>query len=203
MNNSVNKKETKSFWETLPGIIAALAAVITATAGCLTVVIAWPRPNIIFPATLTPVPQESASTSGVKPIQVELTITPPPSMPPDTPTSVLPKYYLEVEQRMPVGDSLQSINQKYSLQLQTDGNLVLYENGNGVVWSTNTNGQNAAYLVLQVDGNLVLYGENGTVLWASETSGQIGEKYDFQLNDDGNLVITDNGTPIWASNTSR
>jgi hypothetical protein len=130
-------------------------------------------------------------------------MTPPPSTPLDTPTSTLPKYFLEVEQRMPVGDSLQSVNQNFSLQLQTDGNLVLYEEGGGAIWSTNTNGKHAEYLVLQVDGNLVLYGENGSVLWSSETAGQIGGKYHFQLNDDGNLVITNNGIPIWASNTNR
>ena len=52
-NDDANKAH-KSFWETLPGIITAIAALVTAFSGCIaTVVLTWPRPNILFPSTPT------------------------------------------------------------------------------------------------------------------------------------------------------
>jgi hypothetical protein len=53
--NTVEKKERKSFWETVPGILTALAALVTAIGGCITAIVAWPRPNVFFPATPTPI----------------------------------------------------------------------------------------------------------------------------------------------------
>ncbi len=46
-----DKKEGKAFWETVPGILTGLAALITAIG---TVIVAWPRPNILFPSSPTP-----------------------------------------------------------------------------------------------------------------------------------------------------
>lgn len=44
--------------------------------------------------------------------------------------------------------------------LQSDGNFAVYDDGNNVIWSTNTGGQNGSFLlVLQKDGDVVLYGE--------------------------------------------
>jgi hypothetical protein len=67
----------------------------------------------------------------------------------------------------------------YMLIVQQDGNVVLYNPTNAVVWSTNTFGNVPAYLTMQMDGNLVLYGYqppqenlNPPVqqLWSSNTS---------------------------------
>jgi len=207
MGNAKKKTQSKSYWETLPGIITALGALLTAIGGCLTAVVTWPRPNIIFPATLTPVPQEAASELKENPILDGPTASSFQQQPTDepslTPTPTLPKYFLEIEQRLYVGDQMLSANQQFSLRLQTDGNLVLYEEGGRVIWATNTSGKQAGYLVLQIDGNLVLYAENGAALWASESAGPAGDNYYFQLNDDGNLVIYNDRIPVWSSNTSR
>lgn len=50
------KKNQKSFWETMPGVLTSLATLITAIAGCITVVLALPKPNFLFPATATSLP---------------------------------------------------------------------------------------------------------------------------------------------------
>lgn len=43
------------------------------------------------------------------------------------------------------------------LIMQTDGNLVLYNDKASSVWSSNTAGRPNSYVVLQDDGNLVIY----------------------------------------------
>lgn len=58
----------------------------------------------------------------------------------------------------------------YSLILQPDGNLVLY-NGTAAVWATATNGKGGSQLTLQSDGNLVLYDQNYNSIWATGTNG--------------------------------
>jgi len=51
--------------------------------------------------------------------------------------------------------------------MQTDGNLVVYDQSNRAVWASGTAGENGNYvLVLQKDRNLVIY---GTARWASNT----------------------------------
>lgn len=51
-----NEPKPKSFWETLPGVITAVAALLTAISGCIaTVIFSWPKPNVLFPATPTPI----------------------------------------------------------------------------------------------------------------------------------------------------
>jgi len=86
---------------------------------------------------------------------------------------------------------------------QTDGNFVLYCNGNAI-WATNTNNVNVSpdYIELQYDGNLVLYvtyGVNGQPGWASGTYGE-GATH-MQLQGDANLVIYNGTHALWASNT--
>ena len=52
------------------------------------------------------------------------------------------------------------------LEMQTDGNLVWYGNGNsGVLWATNTS--SGKRLIMQDDCNLVLYDDGDGVAWAS------------------------------------
>lgn len=68
------------------------------------------------------------------------------------------------------GQSLTSTNGQFRLDLQEDGNLVLYRSEDGqVLWATNTDGADSSQLIYQIDGNLVPYGANGAVLWVSNT----------------------------------
>jgi hypothetical protein len=70
------------------------------------------------------------------------------------------------------------------LILQTDGNLVLYNNGvnpRTVCWASATSGSGRSHAVAtyQSDGNFVVY--NGTqVLWASNTVGDSGTTVDLE-----------------------
>ncbi|GAA1968070.1 hypothetical protein GCM10009738_50500 [Kitasatospora viridis] len=65
------------------------------------------------------------------------------------------------------------------LTMQTDGNLVAYQQGGGpstggAIWNTATWGNPGAYAIMQDDGNLVVYKQGGSssaggALWASNT----------------------------------
>ncbi|MGF1429855.1 trypsin-like serine protease [Kitasatospora sp. LaBMicrA B282] len=96
------------------------------------------------------------------------------------------------------------------LEMQQDGNLVLYRKSDGAaLWSSRTSGNPGAWLAVQSDGNLVVYragGGGGTgALWASGTFWSPGAF--LKLQDDGNLVVYKKeggegiGGAIWSTNT--
>ncbi|KAJ4771502.1 Mannose-binding lectin [Rhynchospora pubera] len=91
------------------------------------------------------------------------------------------------------GESL--IYGSYRLTMQTDCNLVLYDNGTAV-WASNTflKGSNCA-LQMQKDGNLVIY-EYGVPVWASNTAWKLGD-YVLVLQRNRNVVIY--GDAIWST----
>ena len=57
----------------------------------------------------------------------------------------------------------------FRLELQKNGNLVLYDSQNSTIWnaSNDNKSDNTHRLVLQNDGNLVIYSERWT--WATQT----------------------------------
>ena len=62
------------------------------------------------------------------------------------------------------------------LVLQTDGNLVIYQNSadatlanTGSVWASNTSSNPGDVMFFQSDGNLVIYNSYGTPIWVSKT----------------------------------
>lgn len=56
------------------------------------------------------------------------------------------------------------------LSMQTDGNLVIYEEvRRRAIWSTDTAGNPGAFLAIQEDGNVVIYTGSGTPIWATGT----------------------------------
>jgi hypothetical protein len=94
-------------------------------------------------------------------------------------------------------EALRSGNGDYSLILLTDGNLVLFYNGNHGQWDTNTAGSGATTLVMQGDGNLVLYTSGWTPVWSSGTAGNPGAYLNVQ--NDGNLVVySASHSPLWS-----
>ncbi|XXG84926.1 hypothetical protein AAC387_Pa11g0126 [Persea americana] len=95
------------------------------------------------------------------------------------------------------GNSLK--NKNWELRLEPSCNLVLYENGDKVIWSTNTAGKaNACYLKMELNGNLHLYAGGGNTLWAAGT----GAGYSvLVLQSDRNLVIF--GPGIWNTGTPK
>jgi hypothetical protein len=98
---------------------------------------------------------------------------------------------------------LRSPDGEYTLNMQTDGNLVLYGPGGHAYWSYPNGGQSHpdAYLVLQsnADGNLVLYDRaTGAAIWSPGINSPGDSLY---LQNDGNLVVySRTGTAVWATN---
>jgi hypothetical protein len=100
------------------------------------------------------------------------------------------------------GNSITSYDGRFTLILQTDGNLVLYWNepGHPALWSSHTQGKAGYDAEMQEDGNFVIYDAARNALWASGTDGHPGAY--LVLQNDGNLVIYDtNDAAIWSSNT--
>jgi hypothetical protein len=107
---------------------------------------------------------------------------------------------LQQGQELTAGESLWSCDGKYELIMQTDGNLVLYDNG-GVLWSTATTGTGATFVIMQDDGNLVVYTAASVPEWSSNTAGHGCGVY-LAVQTDGNVVVyTSGGTALWASGT--
>jgi len=82
------------------------------------------------------------------------------------------------------GDSIDSPNNKFSLVLEHDGDLVLYDYSNEpheARWFSMTNGTNGSHVVFQGDGNMVMY------------------------NDRNQSAFHNNHLhrPVWDSNTSK
>jgi len=74
----------------------------------------------------------------------------------------------------------------WTLSMQTDGNLVLYENSTAR-WASNTYLSGANRMAMQSDGNLVLYDSAGVAKWASGTDGYRNTY--LSLSSDGNVSI--------------
>ena len=118
--------------------------------------------------------------------------------------------------RLNVGDDMYSATRAFRLNVQADGNLVLYViddttlprdriEGPDVnyipIWGTDTNGTDVNHCVMQTDGNLVLLNAANVPRWGSGTQGHPNAF--LRCQSDGNLVIyTVDGRPIWASNTN-
>lgn len=91
------------------------------------------------------------------------------------------------------GQFLQSNNARYTLNMQSDGSLVMYRNDGAIRYSMAKNG---SYAIMQSDGNFVEYSNTNTALWNTGTWGNSGSWLNVQ--DDGNLVVyRSNSTPIW------
>jgi hypothetical protein len=95
--------------------------------------------------------------------------------------------------------SLQWADRSHKLVMQSDGNLVLYANGQPA-WTSFTQGNPGAKAVMQSDGNLVIYNKNQQPVWATFTHNNPGSR--IVLQDDGNIVIYNAGNvPVWQSYT--
>jgi murein DD-endopeptidase MepM/ murein hydrolase activator NlpD len=102
---------------------------------------------------------------------------------------------------MSPGTTIKSTNQCFSLNAQSDGNLVLYRQSNGqALWDTKTYGKNVKQTIFQNDGNLVIYNTSNQAVWASNTDRRGGTRVTVQ--DDGNFVMYNaQNQALWATNT--
>jgi hypothetical protein len=101
-------------------------------------------------------------------------------------------------QSLQPGWSLFSQDGRFQFIYQTDGNLVLYQQG-VPIWNTNTI-TSPGEAVMQTDGNFVIYWPNGTPYWATNTAGNEGSY--LVVQNDGNVVIYNkNNSPLWSTGT--
>jgi lysophospholipase L1-like esterase len=124
------------------------------------------------------------------------TLPPPPTptLPPVSPSTHCGRFL--PGQGLLAGQTLVSCDGRYTMNMQLDGNLVIYD-ANTPIWWTGTVNQPAAEVLLRADGNFVLYARDASVLWqsASRTTTDVAA----WLQGDGNFVIYDTVGPIFAS----
>jgi hypothetical protein len=56
------------------------------------------------------------------------------------------------------------------LIMQSDSNLVMYNQESSVIWKSNTNGKSGVEIVLQDNGDLVMLDKYKNVVWSSGSS---------------------------------
>jgi hypothetical protein len=99
------------------------------------------------------------------------------------------------------GESIKSLNGKYMLIYQTDGNVCMYNSSGTGVWCS-TALHTPGKLVMQSDGNLVAYDSGGIPRWATNTNGQGTPPYTLTLRNDRVAALIDmNHTILWSTPT--
>ncbi|MCA9342905.1 CHAP domain-containing protein [Candidatus Saccharibacteria bacterium] len=94
---------------------------------------------------------------------------------------------------------IRSKDGRYSLVMQSDGNLVLYAPGHHPIWHSHTYGSPGARFVVQGDGNIVVYSKYNQPLWSVRPQSNSAR---LVMQSDGNLVqYSTNGLPLWHTQT--
>ncbi|HUC88268.1 MAG TPA: hypothetical protein VMR95_03925 [Candidatus Binatia bacterium] len=101
-------------------------------------------------------------------------------------------------QKLYAGQSI--VSSGYTLTMQSDGNLVIYDYNGVPVWNSSTEGTSGAYMTIQTDGNLVVYNSQNYPVWNSGTEGN-GSSI-LAMQSDGNLVIYNARGGTWATGTA-
>ncbi len=100
---------------------------------------------------------------------------------------------------LPTGGSVTSCDGRFTLVIQGDGHLVLYQAGVGAIWYNSVFGSGHT-LHMQTDGHLVVYNGGGQPVWYTGTSGNNGAALFVQ--NDGNVVIYNHfSQPLWYTGT--
>jgi hypothetical protein len=125
--------------------------------------------------------------------------TPPSPNPAPAPAPTPAADTLTAGGRIYPGQAVTSLDGRFALTYQTDGNLVLYGPGGVPRWSTQTFSI-PGYTEMQNDGNFVVYVSSGIPLWASNSSGSLNSR--LVVQNDGNVVIfTSRNVVAWSSGT--
>jgi len=149
---------------------------------------AWPGAAQLFDSALAALASGSA--------------TPPPTPPPDAGLEPAPSGAsgLGPNQFLSSGQHVSSSDGRFHFVYQNDGNLVLYQDGVGALWASDTGGTSAGMAVMQEDGNLVVYDGASDAVWDSGTWDHPGAH--LAVQNDGNVVIYDvGGAALWATDT--
>lgn len=99
-------------------------------------------------------------------------------------------------QALEIGQALHSDDGAYSAVMQTDGNFVVYDAGQGALWASGTADSGGTRLVMQDDGNLVVYTAEGRAVWDTGTG---GSGVYAVMQTDGNFVLYARDRPLWSS----
>ena len=105
---------------------------------------------------------------------------------------------LKANERLTPTQYLTSPNDKYKLIFQKDGNLVLLDDKNQVVWSTNTFDKPCTECIMQDDGNFVMYDKDKNHYWATYSFDHPNSE--FVVQNDGSVVVKNGDTIVWTSN---
>lgn len=62
------------------------------------------------------------------------------------------------------------------MYFQDDGNLVIADGRNTVIWAANSHGKGGRVLKFQDDRNCVIYTDNGIAVWTTHTQVKDGEE---------------------------
>ena len=100
------------------------------------------------------------------------------------------------------GSRFYSDSRRCYIELQTDGNLVLYRAfDRKAFWESGTHGKDIPNVQFQSDGNLVLYDRGGSAVWSSYTDNKGAKR--LVMQDDGNFVMYDGKEKaVWSTHTS-
>jgi len=97
------------------------------------------------------------------------------------------------------GAQLDAGDGHFRAAMQTDGNLVVYDDGGAALWSSKTNGVSVSGANLSASGNLSVVRTDGSSAFTSNTSAQHAR---LIMQADGNLVLYA-GTAVWSTNTQQ
>lgn len=122
---------------------------------------------------------------------------PPPPPPPPPPTPAC--GFLASGGVLTANQMVVSCDGRFTLVMQGDGNLVLYQQGRGALWNSRTNGSGAKAAILRTDGNLTLYADNWRLVWQSYTANRPGAT--LAVQNDGNVVLYQGGVARWNTRT--
>ncbi|MFE6161564.1 mannose-binding protein [Streptomyces sp. NPDC056486] len=142
-------------------------------------------PKTVVPKAAVPPPEPSKSSSPEKKPDPKPKAAPKPNWSTET---VSAPSVLEVKQAWTTN--------RIRMVMQTDGNLVVYNEKGKPIWASMTFGENHR-AIFQPDGNLVIHNADDRPIWASKSHGHEGAQ--LILRPDGKVVIVHNGRTVWST----
>ncbi|MCZ4515756.1 hypothetical protein O3Q52_48155, partial [Streptomyces sp. ActVer] len=141
----------------------------------------------VTPKAVAPVPSAKTSSPAAKKPKT----TPKPKADPKPNWGTKTVYATSVLQ---AGQSWST--NRIRLVMQSDGNLVVYNEKNKPIWASMTFGPNHR-AIFQEDGNLVVHNGDDRPIWASRSHGYANAQ--LVLRADAKVVILHNGGVIWST----
>jgi hypothetical protein len=115
--------------------------------------------------------------------------------------SMQDKTILFPNQVLRAGQSRTSVDGKYSIHMQDDGNLIVYKKGAPAnpLWTSQTGARPGAYAVMRADGNLVVYSPDGKTALFNSGNTNARNATLTMLGDGNAVVVRPDNTPVWGT----